>query len=133
MSNEARQNIADEVLEYVRGITGPKPPLREIGERFGISRQRVHQILTKAGITWSNSYTSRTVASGQRICPECGGQKSPGAKTCSDCRWELARKRSELLLRCPECGGQKSRHESKVCSKCNPRRYGKPKRQPVAV
>lgn len=80
----SRQNLS--IIEY-RGST-PMPSLDEIGSRFGLSRQRISQILQK----YAHELTGRNSTANKKphTCHYCGKEFTPhthGGKYCSSgCR-----------------------------------------------
>ena len=72
----------------------PQLTLEEIGQEFGVSRQRVHQILQKEGVDTHHV----TI----RICSSCGKKldSKPKSGLCREC----GKKSTIATLTCVECG-----------------------------
>jgi len=87
---------------------------REIGERLGVSRQRAHQLVAKAG----------QVPVFCKICKRCGASfetRRARAKLCPRCR------SGRKVLRCKVCGKRRGPDElvkdeqgrpTKLCKEC---------------
>jgi len=75
----------------------PTPTLQEIGDIYGITRERVRQILRREGIEkpraigekWKREIKEHQLEAQQKgICPICGKKKTYTAKTCRECYWK---------------------------------------------
>ena len=70
--------------------TAPYPTLASVGLAVGVSRERVRQILRRAGRTEYGLMAHRVHKRLVHICPDCGGRKAAQASRCQRC-WGLAR------------------------------------------
>lgn len=84
-----------EIIDYRLG--NPETTLQGIANEFGITRERVRQILFKAGVPtkrrqflWKNEY----------FCPKCGEYKTFYARLCRKCSYAERR----ILIPCETCG-----------------------------
>ena len=65
----------------------PCATLQQIGDKFGVSRERIRQILEPYGFP-KGITIRRKVAGHSPICPICGGKKVQNAKFCRSCYHE---------------------------------------------
>jgi len=78
------------VLVLFMAGTTAYPTLDSIGRAVGISRERVRQILRRAGRTEYGLAARSAHERMVHICPDCGGAKAAQASRCQRC-WGLAR------------------------------------------
>lgn len=99
-------------LEEIKSAVASGESLATIGERYGVSRQRISQVVRSAGFSVAELLWSES-----RLC-KCGAtyrlSRSRKLAMCDACR-----KRRERKMLCA-CGKQKSRH-GKVCGACHGR------------
>ena len=114
MNQTQYQTITDsrksQILELKKQY--PRKTLESIGLEVGLSRQRVHQVLTEEGI---NTHKDQPTcdgcgkilqpskkrpyisSSGDRYCTTCREQMVYGTYTCTDCGAEVRRRRKSIL------------------------------------
>lgn len=70
----------------------------EVAKEVGLSRERVRQILSRAGLMGEYRGAHPVKA----VCPRCGGKKSPGVEMCASCK----KKGNRVEVECgnPGCG-----------------------------
>lgn len=86
----------DDIAEYRRNH--PCATLRNIAQQFGVTRERIRQILSREGLPTKRQsfYINRTY----EVCPRCGGYKCRKAKFCKECSHEMA----WIQVACERCG-----------------------------
>lgn len=110
-----REQIEAYLLRHYPCQAVPYGALKEVGERFGVTGERVRQIANEMGM-------GRLYKTSQ-VCPECGGRKSEVSQLCKGCRCASVR----IALPCNNCGAPVMRLASELA-----RRIGKdgPKQTP---
>ena len=95
----------------------PCATLQEIGDKYGITRERVRQVLKEAGVQ-----TKHVLRVNHLICPFCGGEKTYNSSRCPTCR-EAQREAVRLVpLVCDQCGTMFERKQVDVLTRA--KRYG---------
>ena len=83
--------------------------LTVIADKFGLTRERIRQIVSRAGIK------TRHLSNSSKICPTCNGVKSRQSKQCMSC----FKREHNLDLQCFICEGWFKRNQSKVIKRAN--------------
>jgi DNA-directed RNA polymerase subunit M/transcription elongation factor TFIIS len=91
MQKVDRQEIIDYRLE------NPETTLQGIADNFKITRERVRQILFKAGVPTKGT---KFLDKNAYICPKCGEHKAYYSRLCRKCSYAERR----ILIPCDACG-----------------------------
>ena len=95
-------------------VNNPCATLEQVGSKFGITRERVRQILKRAG-TSTTRYNYRA----KMTCPRCGQKKYSASNYCPKCYRGL----HNVTLQCINCGTYFERNQSQFLYQVNNPRY----------
>lgn len=90
-------------------LRNPCATLQQIGDKYGLSRERIRQILEPYNLPAGRSIRGLY----SRTCPSCGGEKNEGAKICSKCLRRNGYARL-IPIACEVCGKIVYRSEKNV-------------------
>ena len=86
----------------------PMVPLDDIGKEFGLTRARIHQILSEYLPEWQAG--KQAVHAQERVCPQCGGTKARDGVVCRTCRSANVR----TTVKCSICGAPITRYKNSL-------------------
>lgn len=105
--------------------SNPCATLLEIGDKYGVSKQRIHQILQKEGEV-TRHWTAWSAARTGHVCPSCGEWKADVSKRCRKCaisKRKAERGSTKVPVSCDWCGKITWRYPSAVIRNANSPRY----------
>ena len=113
------------LVEAMQPVNGRVPTLKELGYKFGVTKQAIQQWLAKRGLCKPSSFSGTH-------CSTCGSRRNfnkNGERTvCRKCNPPKV-----YHLVCGECGGDFSLSQTKMTHRIrhhNPTNPGKPRRAP---
>jgi hypothetical protein len=98
---------SQKIIKYRK--ENPCLTLTVIADKFELSRERIRQIVDRAGVK------TRHIRKQTDICPECGEHKSFEAILC----WECFKRNHNVTLQCFVCEKVFKRHQSDVIKRAN--------------
>ena len=103
----------------------PCATLQEIGDKYGVTKERIRQILKEKGEA-TRHWTARSAARTGNVCPSCGGWKEDISVRCLNCyRLKQRAERGSTLVpvSCDWCGKITWRYPAWVIRSANSPRH----------